>query len=91
MIGFKRIKPVSVGAQPQFETIVKEINVNSGTWVFISEWLKKERAALMETNNSVGRDAVETAYIRGQIRTLDRLLSLPEKRETIFEKVLKNG
>ena len=73
---FKK-KPIVVSS-PQDEG--RKINVNSGTWLAVLDWAEKERQLLMVSNNSIKHGISETAYIRGQIKTLDRLLRLDREK-----------
>lgn len=55
-----------------------EINVTSGTWIFISQWAEKELANLKDQNDEIRRDEKSTAVLRGGIARLKLLLSLPD-------------
>jgi hypothetical protein len=55
-----------------------ELQVNSPTWAFINQHCRQQIADLQTANNSIAKDPIETAALRGQIRGLQKILSLPE-------------
>lgn len=48
----------------------------SDTWRYVSEWAQDSLTRLREKNDSTIHDATATAEIRGQIKTLKKLLAL---------------
>ncbi len=55
-----------------------ELDQYSATWMFIKNYAEKRIARLRERNDSVTADTIKTAVLRGEIRALKDLLSLPE-------------
>ena len=56
-----------------------ELNPSSPTWLFILEWSRQELAKARASNDSLSKDAVQTAALRGRIGVLKELVALPEK------------
>lgn len=60
------------------------LDATSLTWAFIRKWATKELNLARIANDSLSKDEQQTAALRGRIRVLIELLSLPEtpaKRE----------
>lgn len=55
------------------------IDFGGETWGHISRWAESELARKRELNDSKSRNSEETAYLRGEIAMLKRILGLPEE------------
>lgn len=53
------------------------LDVRSGTWAFIRNRLNAELVKAREANDSIRRNEVQTAEIRGRIGMIKELLELP--------------
>lgn len=54
------------------------INFHSGDWHQIRRWAESELDKARKKNDALGLSTEETAALRGEIRTLKRLIGLPE-------------
>jgi len=54
-----------------------EFNKNSGTWAFIKSWAEEELDKCRKKND-ISLTMDKTATIRGEIKVLKKLISLPE-------------
>lgn len=53
------------------------INYSSDTWHQIRRWAETQLQSARQKNDAVGLSDIETAALRGEIRTLKRILDLP--------------
>ena len=53
------------------------INYSSDTWHQLRKWTESQLQAARQKNDAVGLSEIETAALRGEIRTLKRILDLP--------------
>ncbi len=53
------------------------IDTYSGTWAKVSDWAQSELTKARERNDLLSCDATATAALRGRIKLLKELLSLP--------------
>ncbi len=75
---FKNEKPTVVNAKlPTAGPPEGEINTQSDTWIFIEQWARHELQKCRETND-LHRDQKDTAALRGEIKRLKEVLSLPD-------------
>ena len=54
-----------------------EFNKNSGTWAYIKSWAEEELDKARKKND-ISLTIEKTAIIRGEIKILKKLISLPE-------------
>ena len=54
------------------------LDIYSETWVFIRNWTQKELASARERNDYFKNDEIKTAALRGRIKLLKEVLSLPD-------------
>lgn len=71
----KIVKPIEARLPNQDED--DKINVNSATWQAVRVWAEKELNDNREANDKTSLDIIKTSVIRGEIRILKALLSLP--------------
>lgn len=57
------------------------INTGSPDWIAVDKWARAELHRLRERNDSSMLDPVETAFLRGEISRLKRLLELPSRED----------
>ena len=57
-------------------------DVHSGTWAFIEELLQEKLDKARKANDSLAKDADQTAALRGRIAVLKELLDLPKPPPT---------
>ncbi len=57
--------------------IASEIEQSSRTWSAIEDWCSDQLAKAREDNDSPTRTEVQTAVLRGRIKTLKEILALP--------------
>jgi hypothetical protein len=55
------------------------LDKDSPTWAFISQWAMSELDKLRASNDNPGKDEVSTGVLRGEIKCLKKLLSLPDR------------
>jgi hypothetical protein len=53
------------------------INYSSDTWHQLRRWTESQLQLARQKNDAVGLSDIETAALRGEIRTLKRILDLP--------------
>jgi hypothetical protein len=63
--------------QPEIEGV---FDPRSSTWRFIEGWAKKKLQESREKNDNINRGIEQTAYLRGEIRILKEILSLPKPK-----------
>lgn len=51
----------------------------SATWHQLRKWAEEQLRKAREKNDAVGLSDIETAALRGEIRTLKRFLALPNE------------
>ena len=63
------------------------IDFQSATWHLLRKWAEEQLARAREKNDAVGLNDEDTAALRGEIRTLKRLLDLPNAaaREVVVD------
>lgn len=72
-------KPRSVHAKlPTVGPPEGKINVNSDTWLFIKQWAEHELQTVREQNDKLTLGETDTAALRGDIKRLKALITLPE-------------
>lgn len=54
------------------------LDIYSETWVFVRNWAQKELASARERNDYFKNDEIKTAALRGRIKLLKEILSLPK-------------
>jgi len=54
------------------------LDITSLTWTFIRKWANKELNLARIANDNINKDERQTAALRGRIKMLVDLLSLPE-------------
>ena len=63
---------------PRAGTPDGKIDVNSDTWIYISQWAEKELAKSRILNDDLKKDGLSTSALRGEIKRLKALIALPE-------------
>lgn len=76
----KKQKPFLVSSPGQRQVVGDgDLNPGSPTWAFVFNWGQRELDKARESNDSLSKDAVQTACLRGRIKALKELIALPEK------------
>lgn len=60
------------------------INPYSPTWLFVRAWAEAELKKAREKNDSINKDMTQTAVLRGEIKILKELISLPNPRKGLL-------
>lgn len=85
----QRIRPKEAKAKSEAPSVMRavlpkegppegKINVHSDTWIFISQQAEAELIKIREANDDMKKDGLKTAALRGEIKRLKWLISLPE-------------
>jgi hypothetical protein len=61
------------------DSVPEELDVRSSAWAFVRNYLIDELAKAREANDSSNKTDIQTAELRGQIKFIKKMLSLPEK------------
>ena len=61
-----------------------EIDKLSPTWIAVEEYLRAEIERQRDRNEAVTADAVKTATMRKRIKTLRKMLALPDKKRNLL-------
>jgi hypothetical protein len=56
------------------------LDPRSQTWMFIRNWALEELQKTREKNDNINRDLAQTSVLRGQIKILKDLISLPNPK-----------
>ena len=84
---FKKEEPITKRVDDKKEPGI--IDVNSETWATVIDWCHRERNQLMVSNNNMNHGLPETAFLRGQIKAIERVLEIPGKPS--WKGKIKNG
>lgn len=57
-----------------------QLDQRSSTWLFVNAWAHEALKKAREKNDSINRDANQTAALRGEIRILKELINLPNPK-----------
>lgn len=60
------------------------INPYSPTWIFVRAWAEEALTKAREKNDSINKDATQTAVLRGEIKILKELINLPNPRKGLL-------
>lgn len=60
--------------------LLMEIDIYSPTWKFVCAWADGELARMHKANESKERTYEQTMYLRGEIKSLRKLLALPTRK-----------
>ena len=56
------------------------LDPRSSTWAFIHAWATEALKKAREKNDSANRDIIQTSILRGEIKILKELISLPNPK-----------
>jgi hypothetical protein len=62
------------------EPLQGQIEPYSSTWLYVKGWAEAALWKARERNDNLGKDATQTAALRGEIRILKELIALPEPK-----------
>ena len=68
------------------EDAARAIDIHSPTWRFVRSWAESSLKKARDRNDNLNKDATQTAALRGEIRVLKELISLPEPKPGLLDK-----